>query len=75
MTLEFYIAFDRAGDYKVGYSEQGAAEKYAESYKVETAINVVKVSLQIECPPPLTLSAVVPYSATSEVVELRVQKP
>ncbi len=73
MKVEFNLAYDSQGCYGVGDEESDAVADYLERNELDTALHVVKLSLDIQAPEPITLSGVVPYSVTSEIVKLVVE--
>jgi hypothetical protein len=74
MKIELFIAFDRDGSWKAGDTEEDAITQYTDEWKPDSAISVIKLDLDIETPPPLVLSAVVPFSVVSEVINITVSR-
>lgn len=74
-TIELYVAYDKAGDYGIGCDEGKACENYSRKWKLEAAVRVLKLTLNVEEPLPVNLSATIPANVGTEVVAMTVGTP
>jgi hypothetical protein len=60
-TIEVWVVVDQNGDFDCGADADNASERYGDSIGGDLAgSRVVKMTLQIEMPEPLTISATLP---------------